>query len=324
MIVSTEWLMWGSRGLRMVADMRKRQNLRGIVTASIPVVVAVALAVSGCAAEPEARTSTPAASNPAEPIKAPTLAEAEPSVPEVTNPGLDQAALDERLRQAAWANNLSAAEQLIDWGADVNAQDVTQQSAFLISTSEGHLELLQLMLAHGADVHALDSWNGTGLIRAAERGHWAVIGELVQAGVPLDHMNRVGYQGIHEAVWMGRDDATYFATVRVLYAAGADFSTPSANEGLSPLQMADYRGFGGQGAVLRELLNEPIPAEPTEALLAAAEAGNAAGVATALRAGADGLATSADGQTAFEIAEAGQHIAAQQVLEALGFSKQSR
>ena len=49
----------------------------------------------------------------------------------------------------------------------------------------------------------LDSWNGTGLIRAAERGHWAVAGELIRAGVPLDHVNRVGYQAIHEAVWFG-------------------------------------------------------------------------------------------------------------------------
>ena len=47
----------------------------------------------------------------------------------------------------------------------------TQQSAYLVATSEGHLDLLELALEAGADVDAEDSWNGTGLILVAERGH---------------------------------------------------------------------------------------------------------------------------------------------------------
>ena len=82
-----------------------------------------------------------------------------------------QAGLDGRLRDAAWADDVAAARGLVAQGADVDATDETQQSAYLVATSEGFLELLELTLAAGADVDAKDSWNGTGLIRAAERGH---------------------------------------------------------------------------------------------------------------------------------------------------------
>ncbi len=74
-----------------------------------------------------------------------------------------QAALDEQLIAAAWKNDFRRARALIDQGADVNAKDNTVQSAYLISTSEGYLELLNLTLGHGADVDSKDSFNGTGL-----------------------------------------------------------------------------------------------------------------------------------------------------------------
>ena len=42
---------------------------------------------------------------------------------------------------------------LIEAGADVNVQDDTRQSAYLIPTADGGLEMLRLTLAAGADVH---------------------------------------------------------------------------------------------------------------------------------------------------------------------------
>ena len=83
---------------------------------------------------------------------------------------VDAAERNEALIAAAWDNDVEAARRLIEAGADVNHQDGSRQSAYLIATSEGHLDLLELTLANGADVTALDSFNGTGLIRAAEQG----------------------------------------------------------------------------------------------------------------------------------------------------------
>ena len=87
----------------------------------------------------------------------------------------EQSALDRKLIAAAWENDLSEARRLIEEGADVNAKDDSVQSAYLISTSEGYVELLELTLEHGADVTSLDSFNGTGLIRAADRGHVEIV-----------------------------------------------------------------------------------------------------------------------------------------------------
>ena len=135
-------------------------------------------------------------------------------------PSKEIAALNLRLRDAAWANDVARARRLIRQGADVNAKDDTEQSAYLIATSEGYLDLLRLTLRAGARINDKDSWNGTGLIRAAERGHGLVVGDLLQAGIDRDHVNRIGYQAIHEAVWLGRGHGGVRDTVRVLAAGG--------------------------------------------------------------------------------------------------------
>ena len=198
----------------------------------------------------------------------------------------DQADLDGQLRDSAWRNDVRQARALVRRGADVNAKDDTEQSAYLITTSEGYLDLLNLTLANGARIDAKDSWNGTGLIRAAERGHSLVVGRLLQAGIDRDHVNRIGYQAVHEAVWLGEDTAAYVDTIRVLVAGGVELTQPSVKEGLTPLQMAEQRGHGTLEAVLAAALEPTRIADPDTALLRAATTGDADQVARALRAGA--------------------------------------
>jgi uncharacterized protein len=111
---------------------------------------------------------------------------------------------------------------LIAKGAEVNAKDNTVQSAYLISTSEGNLELLNLTLKHGADVDSKDSFNGTGLIRAADRGHADIAGRLVQADVKINHINNLGWTALLEAVILGDGSQRYQQIVTILLDAGAD------------------------------------------------------------------------------------------------------
>lgn len=224
----------------------------------VSVLATLALVLSGCASDASSEstgTKDSATPEPSVTQETATPSEATPTetATEPENPGLSQEELDEQLRDAAWANDIEAAEQLISWGADVNAKDSTVQSAYLITTSEGYSELLELTLENGADVTALDSWNGTGLIRAAERGHWEVVGILLQNGIDVDHVNRIGYQAIHEAVIFGRDDPTYYLTLQVLVAGGSSLTTPSVSQGMTPLQLARREGFSGQIAVLEAL-----------------------------------------------------------------------
>ncbi|WP_418060998.1 ankyrin repeat domain-containing protein [Pimelobacter simplex] len=238
-------------------------------------------------------------------------------------PALAQGELDRRLRDAAWKNDVAQARRLVRQGADVNAKDDTEQSAYLVATSEGYLDLLRLTLRHGAKVNDKDSWNGTGLIRAAERGHGLVVGELLRAGIDRDHVNRIGYQAIHEAIWLGEDTASYATTVRVLAAGGVALDEVSPSAGLTPLQMARERGYDGLERILENVTTADLPAgqeAANAALLRAARAGDADGVAVALRAGADIETRDGNERTALLLASTYDRVAVAEVLVAMGAS----
>ena len=212
----------------------------------------------------------------------------QPPLPTTTSESQAAGRLDGELRDAVWANDVDRARQLIADGADVNAKDATQQSAYLITTSEGYLELLEVTLAAGGDVGSLDSYNGTGLIRAADRGHAAVCGRLVRAGVDVDHVNRLGWTALHEAIILGDGSDRYVDTVRVLVAAGADLTLPSANDRVRPLAHAEERGHDRIVRLLRTALaDRTTGADADGALRTAAAQGDADDVAIAVRAGAD-------------------------------------
>lgn len=293
------------------------------VIAALP----IALLLSACApGEPTASPGTVApdrASNSAtpEPTSMPTPSTTPTKDLPVPDPSPDpqqQATLDEQLRDAAWGNDVVLARRLIEAGADVNAKDETEQSAYLIATSEGYLDLLRLTLAHDALVDDKDSWNGTGLIRAAERGHGLLVGELLRAGIDRDHVNRIGFQAIHEAVWLGEDIPTYATTVRVLAAGGVQLDLTSPSAGLTPLEMAVERGYPGLEKILRTVTTAGRPADPDAALLHAAEAGDADAAAVALRAGADIEARDERARTALLLAATFDRVAVAHLLVAMG------
>lgn len=289
-------------------------------------VTAVVVAVAGCDAgtEREASTTPPpgpetalSAESSGPPTPTPTGSpEASASARPLT--AAQQAQVDERLRRAAWRNDVRAARRLIARGADVNAKDETQQSTYLIATSEGYLDLLRLTLRNGARLDDKDSWNGTGLIRAAERGHFRVVGELLRAGIDRDHVNRIGYQAVHEAVWLGEDNEAYASTLRVLAAGGVRLSDKSVREALTPLAMARTRGYARLEKTLTTLTTTRPPADPDAALLRAAAAGDADAVAVALRAGADIEARDGRRRTALLRASTRDRVSVANLLVAMG------
>lgn len=265
------------------------------------------------------------AGGPAAPAPESASTQADRPEPE-SAPAPGQTVLDRRLRDAAWKNDVAQARRLVRQGADVNAKDDTEQSAYLVATSEGYLDLLRLTLRHGAKVNDKDSWNGTGLIRAAERGHGLVVGELLRAGIDRDHVNRIGYQAIHEAIWLGEDTASYATTVRVLAAGGVELGKVSPSAGLTPLQMARERGYTGLERILENVTTADRPggkadkAAADAALLRAARTGDADGVAVALRAGADIETRDDNERTALLLAATYDRVAVAEVLVAMGAS----
>ena len=136
------------------------------------------------------------------------------------------------------------AELLLEAGADPNAKDETVQSAYLIATSEvgDDPRLLRLTLRHGADVRSLDSWRGTGLIRAADRGYDTIIDGAAGHRVDIDHVNRIGYTALHEAVILGDGGQSHQRTVAALVAGGVDQTIEDPN-GDTALDVARARGY---------------------------------------------------------------------------------
>lgn len=168
------------------------------------------------------------------------------AVRRLLNDGASVHAADERgvtaLIAAAYRNHIDVARLLVRAGADVNRQDRTQQSAFLIATSDGYVDLLRLAIDAGADVHRTDSYHGTGLIRAADRGHAEVIRELLKTDIRIDHVNRLGWTALLEAIILGDGGPRHTEVVRLLVQAGANVNIADS-AGVTPLAHARTRGF---------------------------------------------------------------------------------
>jgi ankyrin repeat protein len=166
--------------------------------------------------------------------------------------GGDRPQLDAELRTAAAGNDVERARELIDDGADVNAKDASQESAYLIATSEvgDDPRLLELTLDNGADVDAKDRFDGTGLIRAAERGHVRIVRRLLETDIDVNHVNRLGWTALLEAIVLGEGGRAHTETVRALVDAGADVDIAD-DDGVTPLIHARERGYEAIVAILR-------------------------------------------------------------------------
>lgn len=158
---------------------------------------------------------------------------------------------------AAYGNHVGVAEVLVAADADPNEKDSSVQSAYLIATSEvgDDPALLEVLLDAGADVHSRDSFNGTGLIRAAERGYPRIVQRLLQTDIEVDHVNRLGWTALHEAIVLGDGGPAHVEVVRLLVAAGGDVNLPG--NGTRPLTHATDRGYEEIADVLRSAGAQP-------------------------------------------------------------------
>jgi uncharacterized protein len=161
--------------------------------------------------------------------------------------------LDGRLREAAQANRVDEARELVEEGADVNAKNANGLSPYLYATSEvgPEPELLELLLERGADVRSLDDQRSTGLIRAAQRGYPELVRPPIDAGAELDHVNNLGWTALTAAVVLGDGTEPYLETVKLLLDAGADPKIPDQH-GVQPVVHAELLGQTEVVEVLRE------------------------------------------------------------------------
>ena len=87
-------------------------------------------------------------------------------------------AQDEKSEEAAWTDNIPP----IPEGADPDLADAAGHTAMMDAATNGHLEVVRLLITRNADVDATDG-KGDNALGAAERGgHDEVTAALKEAG----------------------------------------------------------------------------------------------------------------------------------------------
>ncbi|KFF75456.1 ankyrin [Chryseobacterium sp. P1-3] len=177
------------------------------------------------------------------------------AVKSALNTGADINTQDKRGRSllliATIGKQVEMVKLLVSHKADVNLQDNQLDSPFLYAGASGQTELVKLFLENGARFDVFNRYNGTALIPACERGHVETVKVLVKTkGFPVNHVNRLGWTALMEAVILGNGTQKYQDIVRILKDNGADINIPD-HSGKTPLQHAEELGFKEIARILK-------------------------------------------------------------------------
>ncbi|MGW7401094.1 ankyrin repeat domain-containing protein [Streptomyces cyaneofuscatus] len=162
---------------------------------------------------------------------------------------------DEELRTplllAALGDHVEAARLLVAAGADPDAQDRREDSPWLVTGVTGSVAMLHVLLPAGPDLTLRNRFGGVSLIPASERGHVAYVREVLRVtDIDVDHVNRLGWTALLEAVILGDGGRAHQEVVELLLAAGASPGLPDG-DGVTALAHAERRGFAEIAALLR-------------------------------------------------------------------------
>ncbi|MFG2295794.1 ankyrin repeat domain-containing protein [Streptomyces sp. NPDC048603] len=168
---------------------------------------------------------------------------------------------DEDLRTplllAVLGDHVAVAEVLIAAGADPDAPDAREDSPWLVTGVTGSVRMMRVLLPAGPDLTQRNRFGGISLIPAAERGHVGYVrAVLAETDIDVDHVNRLGWTALLEAVILGDGDFRHEEVVRLLLAAGAD-PWLADSKGVTAYEHAVRRGFDGLARLLRAAQERP-------------------------------------------------------------------
>ena len=109
------------------------------------------------------------------------------------------------LHDAAFRGEASVVKLLIEKGADVNARDVQGSTPLHWATYTGDVSCGELLIGRGADVNAKNRYDATPLHRAVEFGHIDFTKLLIESGAELSAENSDNKSPADIAVLMDRD-----------------------------------------------------------------------------------------------------------------------
>ena len=102
------------------------------------------------------------------------------------------------LHAAVGRRDLAGVRELLSRGDDVNHRDPRPspwdgETPLLIAAALGHVEMVELLMAHGADVNARSATGWTALIAACNAGNTEIARMLLDAGADPAARNDEGY-----------------------------------------------------------------------------------------------------------------------------------
>ncbi|XP_076390426.1 ankyrin repeat-rich membrane spanning isoform X2 [Megachile rotundata] len=119
----------------------------------------------------------------------------------------------------------------------IDDRDENGSTALILAATKGKIHFVRELINHGADVNAEDGDNWTALLCAAKEGHTDVCLELLEHGADLEHRDMGGWTALMWATYKGRSP-----TVTMLLARGADVNA-HGNFHISSLLWAAGRGY---------------------------------------------------------------------------------
>jgi ankyrin repeat protein len=152
---------------------------------------------------------------------------------------------------AALGDHVAAAEMLVAAGADPDAQDDRLDTPWLVTGVTGSVAMMRALLPAGPDLTVVNRFGGASLIPASERGHVDYVRAVLrETDIAVDHVNRLGWTALLEAVILGDGGPAHQEIVELLITAGATPDLPDG-DGVTPLRHAERRGFTEIAALLR-------------------------------------------------------------------------
>ena len=123
------------------------------------------------------------------------------------------------IHDAADKGNIEAVKQHLDSGRDVNAKDQKGKTPLHRAASEGHKEIVELLIAKGANVNvnAKNEFGSTPLHVAAFQGHKEIAELLIPNGADVSAKDKYEQTPLHFAAINGHKEIA-----ELLIANGAD------------------------------------------------------------------------------------------------------
>jgi uncharacterized protein len=144
---------------------------------------------------------------------------------------------------ATYGNHIGTVAALLEAGADVNIRDDLLDTPFLYAGAEGLLEILKLSYEAGADPTITNRYGGIAIIPASERGHVEVVEYLLKHTTSnVNHVNNLGWTALLEAILLSEGGPQYQQIVKLLIEHGADVNLADG-KGVTPLAHAKAKGY---------------------------------------------------------------------------------